>query len=141
MRPHREARLLIVPDELTVTTEEQLRALLPPETEPAKPHGETSNADGFDELKAELRNVLATYKTKEARGYMYAPGRCHGSMDGCGVWMRTDNNSVGCFKSCDIGSILTAYGLPAFPIRQTKTHTQNNTPPLSGTPPSDTTNR
>ncbi len=142
-RPHREARLLIVPDELTVTTEEQLRALLPPETEPAKPRGTTSNADGFDELKAELRSILAANRTKEARGYLYAPGRCHGSTDGTSVWMRTDNNSVGCFKECDIGSILTAYGLPAFPIRQTKTHATDNTPPPntppSGTPPSDTT--
>jgi len=136
-RPHREARLLIVPDELTVTTEEQLRALLPPEKEPAKPRGTTSNADGFDELKAELRSILAANRTKEARGYLYAPGRCHGSTDGTGVWMRTDNNSVGCFKGCEIGSILTAYGLPAFPIRQTHARTTNNTPP-SDTPPSDT---
>lgn len=129
-RPHREAKLLIAPDEWTVTTEEQLYALLPPETEPAKPHRETSNADGFDELKAKLRTALTAYQTKEARGYLYAPGRCHGSTDGSGIWMRTDNNSVGCFKGCTIGNILTAYGLPAFPVRKTTTRpTANNTPP------------
>jgi putative DNA primase/helicase len=117
-RPHREAKLLIVPDELTVTTEEQLRALLPPtpEPEPVKHQQSVPHADGFDELKVQLRDVLLAYKTKEARGYLYAPGRCHGSTDGQGVHMRLDNNAVGCFKGCKIGDILTAYGLPAHPV-------------------------
>ncbi len=136
-RPQRQAKLLIVPDELTVVTKQQLRALIPPapEKEPVKGQDDSS-VTAWDDLKAQLRDVLRGYKTKEARGYLYAPGRCHGSTDGCGVWMRTDNNSVGCFKGCDIGSILTGYGLPAFPIRQTKTRTTNNTPP--NTPSSST---
>ncbi len=117
-RPHREARLLIVPDELTVTTEEQLRALLPsaPEPEPVKHQQSESGADGWLELKAQLYGVLRGYKTKEARGFLYAPGRCHGSTDGQSVFMRLDNNAVGCFRGCKIGDILTAYGLPAYPV-------------------------
>ncbi len=115
-RPHRQARLLTVPDELRVTTEEQLRALLPPEPEPVKHQHDPASAGAWDELKAQLRGVLSGYKKKEARGYFYAPGRCHGSTDGQSIWMRLDNNAVGCFKGCSIGNILTAHGLPAFPV-------------------------
>ncbi len=117
-RPHRKAQLLIVPDVLEVITEEQLRALLPPmpEPEPVRHQQSVPHADGFDELKAQLHDVLLAYKTKEARGFLYAPGRCHGSTDGQGVHMRLDNNAVGCFKGCKIGDILTAYGLPAHPV-------------------------
>lgn len=115
-RPHRQAKLLIVPPELKVTTEEQLRALLPPEPEPVKHQHDASSATAWDELKAQLRDVLRGYKTKEERGFMYAPGRCHGSTDGQGIWMRLDNNSVGCFKGCSIGTILTSNNLPAYPF-------------------------
>lgn len=114
--PHRLAKLLVVPPELKATTAEQLRALLPPAPESVKHQHDASGATEWDELKAQLRDVLRAYKTKEARGFMYAPGRCHGSTDGQSIHMRLDNNSVGCFKGCSIGNILTTYGLPAYPF-------------------------
>ncbi len=133
-RPQRLAQILDCPDKLNIITAEQLQALLPepqPKDERASDNAAQKNSGGFAELKAQLRIILESYQTKDAGGYLYAPGRCHGTTGGTAVWMRKDNNSVGCFKGCSIGNILTAHGLPAFPP-PTKIHfdteEQNDSP-------------
>jgi P4 family phage/plasmid primase-like protien len=133
-RPQRLAQILDCPNELNIITAEQLKALLPapqPKDEPSSDNAAKKSGNSFDELKAQLRIILEGYKTKESKIFLYAPGRCHGSTDGTGIWIRKDNNSVGCFKGCSIGNILTAHGLPAHPI-ETKVHfdteKQNDSP-------------
>lgn len=118
-RPQRLAQILDCPNELNIITAEQLKALLPapqPKDEPSSDNAAQKSGNSFDELKAQLRIILEGYKTKDTRVFFYAPGRCHDSTDGTAVWIRKDNNSVGCFKGCSIGNVLTAHGLPAFPV-------------------------
>lgn len=86
---------------------------------PDTPPDDASNAVAFaswDELHAEAaRRIRHSLKARtDQKSWTYAPGICHGSMEGKALYV-SPNGAYGCHKGCTTASVRASFGLPERP--------------------------
>lgn len=115
-------------------TLEEMQAAFAPVREPLpeSPAGEASPCasefETWNELHAETsRRIRLSPKARtERKGWTHAPGLCHGSTDGKGVFVSPDG-AYGCHKRCSGAQVRAAHGLPERPnTTEPDTVAQNN---------------
>ncbi|MDQ3652140.1 MAG: RepB family DNA primase, partial [Acidobacteriota bacterium] len=87
---------------------------------PPSNSSEATNFASWDELHSEAARRIrtSTNARTDRKGWMQAPGICHGSSDGKAMYVSPDG-AYGCHKGCPTASIRLSLGLPERPSNTT----------------------